>query len=630
MGIKLNDRVRYIFDNVMSKGTKSAIIILIVASFFVILFLTTIIAVLGIKPTGNESHTFIEGFWMSLMRTLDPGTMGDDDGWGFRIMMLIVTGYGIVMLSTFIGLISNGILIKVVELRKGRSKVLENGHILVLGWSSKIQTIVSELVIANENQSSPVIVILADKDKVEMEDEIREKVKDTKNTRIICRSGNPIDINDLEIANPGNTKSILILDNEKENSDAEIIKVILAITTNKKGRKEPYHITAEIEDEKNLEIAKMVGKDEVELIMSDEFISRIMVQTSRQSGLSVVYTDLLDFQGDEIYFTEEKLLFGKTFKEAMFSFDTSAIIGLQMPDDTILLNPKGSDVIPEGAKVIAISEDDETVVMAEKKYDVDDQLINEEHEPGPRHEKILILGWNRRTKIIIRELANYCHPGSTIKIVSERSSKEKTIEKLKGDFPDINLVYEIADTTDKDVLESLEVNDFDHLLLLSYQEKYSMQEADAKTLITLLHLRNIAEKWGMALNIVSEMLDVKNRELAKVTNADDFIVSDNILSLLMSQVSENKYLMRVFEKIFTADGSEIYLKPAINYVHPGKELDFYTVLESAVRRNEIAVGYRLMEFHRDEDRNYGIVLNPVKSDRIKFSPADFIIVLSDD
>jgi hypothetical protein len=66
------------------------------------------------------------------------------------------------------------------------------------------------------------------------------------------------------------------------------------------------------------------------------------------------------------------------------------------------------------------------------------------------------------------------------------------------------------------VLENLEINDYEHLLLLSYQDNYRTQQADAKTLITLLHSRNIGEKWGMVLNIVSEMLDMKNRELASI------------------------------------------------------------------------------------------------------------------
>ena len=40
------------------------------------------------------------------------------------------------------------------------------------------------------------------------------------------------------------------------------------------------------------------------------------------------------------------------------------------------------------------------------------------------------------------------------------------------------------------------------------------------------------------------MLDVRNRELAEVTQADDFIVSDKLVSLMLAQVSENKDLTR--------------------------------------------------------------------------------------
>ena len=59
-----------------------------------------------------------------------------------------------------------------------------------------------------------------------------------------------------------------------------------------------------------------------------------------------------------------------------------------------------------------------------------------------------------------------------------------------------------------------------------------IQEADAKTLICLLHLRDISNKTGKSLSIVSEMLDNKNRVLAEVTKADDYIVSDRLISLI--------------------------------------------------------------------------------------------------
>ena len=404
--ITFEERLRYAFDNVMSKGTITLIVGLGLISLLVVTFLTFIVVILGIAPLNQPDLNFIDAFWLSLMRTLDPGAMGEDLGWGFRTMMFVVTLFGILMVSTLIGIVSRGILDRVEKLRKGRSFVVERMHILILGWSSKIHTIISELVIANENVKNPRIVILAEKDKVEMEDELKDKAGHTKNTKLICRSGNPVDIADLYIVNPIQTKSIIILDQETENSDSQIIKTILAITTDPDRRAKPYHITAEIKDPKNLEVAKMVGKDEVELILSDVFIALIMVQTGRQSGLSVVYTELLDFEGDEIYFNGEKKLEGKSFGEAIFAYKYFAIIGIHSAGE-VKLNPPFDTIIQKKDKLIAITKDDDTMIVSETdNCNIDKEAITKA-QPHIRHqEKILMLGWNVRSKIVILELDN--------------------------------------------------------------------------------------------------------------------------------------------------------------------------------------------------------------------------------
>jgi hypothetical protein len=157
-----------------------------------------------------------------------------------------------------------------------------------------------------------------------------------------------------------------------------------------------------------------------------------------------------------------------------------------------------------------------------------------------------------------------------------------------------------------------------------------MQEADAKTLITLLHLRNISEQTGNRLSIVSEMLDIRNRELAEVTKADDFIVSDKLISLMLSQLSENKHLKKVFDVLFAAEGSEVYLKPATDYIRPGQAVNFYTVIESAARRGETAIGYRITAQANDPSKAYGVKVNPTKSEKITFTEKDKVVVLAED
>ena len=128
--------------------------------------------------------------------------MGGDTGWGFRVVMLVVTLGGIFVVSALIGVLSAGIDSKLDELRKGRSRVLESDHTIILNWSPSIFDIISELVVANASRKRPRIVIMANKDKVEMEDEIAAKVPTLRNTRVICRSGDPTDLYDLAHRQP--------------------------------------------------------------------------------------------------------------------------------------------------------------------------------------------------------------------------------------------------------------------------------------------------------------------------------------------------------------------------------------------------------------------------------------------
>ncbi len=636
---RFSARLRYAFDNSMSRGAIALIGYLALASICMIAFFSLVVVLFHIAPKGSDQPGFFEAAWLSLMRTLDSGTMGGDEGWSFRIPMLGVTLGGIFLVSALIGVINNGIEGKLDELRKGRSFVVEKDHTLILGWSPKVFTILSELVLANENRSKPRIVILAEKDKVEMEDEIRTQIEDTKNTRIICRTGSSLDLKDLEIVNPRQSRSVIILAPEGENPDSEVIKTILALTNNPDRRPDPYNIVAELQDLRNADVARMVGKDEAQLIVTNDLISRIIVQTCRQSGLSVVYTELLDFGGDEIYFTEEPKLVGRTFAEALLAYEDSCLMGLRRADGQILVNPPMDTRIEEGDHVIAISEDDDTVKVSphagsweglEARVGVEHEAIRFALPTPPRPEKSLILGWNRGAIAIINELDRYVAPGSRLTVVADAPDVREHIQRDCAGLVNQETSVIEADTTDRRVLDGLGIPSYDQIILLCYSEILDAQEADARTLITLLHLRDMADKGGHDFRIVSEMLDVRNRELAEVTQADDFIVSNKLTSLMLSQVSENKHLNAVFADLFDPEGSEIYLKNAAEYVEPGREVNFYTVTVAASQRNEVAIGYRLQAEVSDASKAWGVVVNPKKSKKVSFTDKDWLIVLAED
>jgi len=130
--------------------------------------------------------------------------------------------------------------------------------------------------------------------------------------------------------------------------------------------------------------------------------------------------------------------------------------------------------------------------------------------------------------------------------------------------------------------------------------------------------------------ITSEILAVENRDLASVAEADDFIVSNTLVSLLISQVSENRHLVRVFDILFSAGGHEVYLKPASEFVKTGVDLTYQAVVEAGLRRGEVALGVRFAAQAKNEKESYGVVVNPAKNRTLRFAPDDKVIVLAED
>ncbi|HMK07730.1 MAG TPA: hypothetical protein VK449_01745 [Anaerolineales bacterium] len=628
--VTLGDRFRYAFDNALGRGPAIQIAWLGLLSVGVVLLAGLVLTLARVAPQDGPPLAFHEAVWLSLMRTLDPGTMGGDVGWGFRIVMLGVTVGGIFVISTFIGVITSGIDGKLSDLRKGRTRVIEEGHTVILGWSDQIYTIVSELVLANANQARASIAVLADRDKVEMEDLLRERVGSTGPTRLVCRRGSPVDMNDLDLVNLGASKAIIVLSPDGDSPDADVIKVLLAITNNPQRRAEPYHIVAEIRQPANLDVVRIVGREEVEAVLVGDLISRMIAQTCRQSGLSVIYNDLLDFGGDEIYFKEEPGLVGRSIGEVLPLYDDSSVIGIVPAKGAPQLHPDHATRIGPGDRLIFIAEDDDTIHLSGLPAPaVDEGAIRPSARARPRPEATLVLGWNWRGPAIVGELDAYVAKGSRVTVIARPPRTVEEIRQAARRLRRQTLDVRIDDSADRAVLDGLRVDSYDHIVVLAYDDM-GTQQADAVTLVTLLHLRDIAERGGRELSIVSEMLDVRNRRLADVTRADDFIVSDRIISLMLAQISENKALHAVFQDLFDPEGAEIYLKPAGDYVGLGQEMDFYTVLEAARRRGETAVGYRLSALSREAARNYGVVLNPRKGDPVRLGAKDKVIVLAED
>lgn len=617
---KLFEVLRYRFDNVMSRGVISLIGLLGLISLVFVSGIAVIVVLFGLFPPG-EDLDFLEVVWLSILRTLDPGTMGQDAGFGFRSAMFVVTLTGVVLVAGLIGVVSSAFNARVEQLRKGHSKVLERNHIILLGWSSKVHQILHEIAFANKSKRSPVVVILADRDKVEMEDDLRSHGHFKGKTRIIVRSGDPMRESNLHMVRSSDARSVIILAPDSlEDADSFTLKTALAILNSKERRTSPYQIVAEIKDEQNLEVAELIGKGQVVWIHAEEVISRLIVQTSRQSGLSTVYSDLLDFEGNELYLKNASTLAGLSYLDASLSQKASCLVGF-VRDGQVFLNPKADSLIEDSDLLIVLSLDADSIEF-EHVSDVDEKNIRSRIHETPLPEKTLILGTNHVLNLILAEINDFSPNGSSVKIV------DSNIPEISKPHDKIHIELLTEEPSSRRVLQQLDVAQFHHIIVLADREIRTTEQADARTLLTLLNLRELMKETSGTANIVSEMLNDHNRELAESASPDDFIVSEKLISNLIAEITEDSAISPVIRSVLSSTGAQVRLQPADYFVELAQPVDFNVITLAALRRGESAMGY--LQKSADAQQGNRVILNPIKSEEVIFKEGDSIVVLSDD
>lgn len=616
------ERWRFWLDSQLSKGTSVLLLILVAVVVVSLVIVTGVIVIAGVVP--NADMSVFDTMWTVFAYMYDPTSVYYNEGvWAYRILLLAASLIGVVVLSTLIGIITTSFNSLIENLRKGKSPVTITGHTTLLGWSDQIFNILNELIVANENHADHTVVILADKDKVEMEDEIRARIPDRKTTKIVCRNGSPIDRTDLEIVRPQASQSIIITPSDQgEDLDTMVVKCLLAILKTPRQDNRQYNIVASMKGERNRSAAQVLGGSQAHLVPAEQIIAQIIAQTCRQPGLSLVYAELLDFEGDEIYIVDAQEFTGRKFGEILLSVESSTIIGLKLPSGSIKINPPLDEIIGEGTAIIVLSTDDDTIVSTSRQFDIDESAVVTGRAAQAKDESFLVLGWNDRGDKILRELDHYVPKGTRL-VVVDHSDMTHDFNRLSDEMNNLAVTSRLADHTDRNVLNSASISDYSSIIILADTE-LGIQEADAQTLMTLIHLRDMLGQSDLKINIVTEMLDDRNRELAALSDTNDFIVSNKIIALMLTQISENRDLYDVFIDLFSAEGSELYLKPITDYVVTSRPVTFATVVMSAAARGQLAIGYKI---HGDAQSR--VRLNVSKAETMHFGDADQVIVISD-
>ena len=642
----IKQRAWYKIELFIGKGGISmfyALGIVLVATMLFLLAVRYLMAwSLGIElPTEGD---FWQNTFHIFMEVTDSGTMGNFLEKSIWLKFTgIVTGMsGIVIFSMLVAMITTALEKMLNTFRQGTTDVYEKGHYLIIGNNSRLTDILNEFVVASEFQKHTV-VILSETPKEEVDLAIELAVKESKNLRIITRTGKVTSPTMLERVSVDTAKAIIVLSScenfsdliEKDQSDTKVIKICyaLSIAINKEH---PIMVIPEVYESANRDIIATILNDKVLQIDANSFLSRLLVQTSLFNGLVGVYENLFSFEGSELYFIKNTI--GKIkFGEISFHLQDGIVIGYKCPEKGLVINPSPDVEVNENQRLIAVMSDSTKYSYQSKRVQEPSALKYVSSSQQPLLTSILIIGWNSETASIIKEYDKYITANSNFKLLlSENTELDEDVVADLRETITAKLEIVRVEVLDEKYLKNIDLFSFDMLVVLTafIDSKHTTDEVDSANIKFLLLVKKILANNSDKKRplIVSEVQDTSNLELFNHMGISDFLLSNRLISIFLTQLAKQPELIDVYERLLSKDGAEIYIKPIANYLeNPDGEYTFADLLLLCQQRKDIVIGYKIiLEKSNAIGRNYDVVLNPPKNQKIKLTNKDFLIVISDE
>jgi hypothetical protein len=595
--------------NFLAKGTNAQIVLLVLLTFFLVTASSVIVYFF------TNYNSFFDTIWDVTTWVLDPGTFSGNIGISSRIISLVITLSGVLLMSTLIGILSAGLTDKMIELRNYGTPITNKNYTLILGWNYRVYNIINELIEAYDGISNHSVIILSEESKVEKDQSINRIINLPKNFNIQSRQFDPFIFSSYSILDIKNAKSIIITQNNK--NEFILLKTLLMLEK-VLDNKYDIPIVFEVDSKTSTSIITPVLKSNHYLIDKSRIFILAISQTTLQKGLSTVYEEIFSFRGSEIYFKPANSFVNLQIQDAIINIYNASIIGIYR-DKKTYINPDKSFIIANGDEFICIMEDDSDLKI--KKIHNNFKLkpnFRLENLLEFNFDSLLIIGWNQMGFSIVEELTKYISKKTQINIYTDNSISHdlKSLNPSLINFHVVNKkVY------GNETLDQINFRKFSNILLLS-DDRYNDEEADTITISTLLTIKNSIKQLLKSPKITIQIKIDKNKELIQEDDLLEFVVSDSLIGGIMSQVSENPKIYDTINELLNEWGNEIYfldLNKLTEDIFPLNIIDAFKICNSL---NSSMIGYKVAA-------TQNIVINPIKTSNFKLSINDQLILIGD-
>lgn len=578
---RLGKRVQYLLNDLLVRNPLWQIFFLVAVSAVVVI--AGMLLVRFHLNSGHEETTF----WWSLTRLMDQGTFVDDheDDPHTQAVAVFITLCGVLVMSTLIGTFSSKISQRLESLKRGRSPVVEKDHLIVCGSGDRLYEVTRELMEAWKDEPRSRrsrIVMLSENSREEMEEILTQRTGKKATRQVLCRTAEVTDIDSLRLGGFDRCRGFVITGGE----DTAVLKTLIAVNS-LCGKNRPVAV-CEVRNTGMGEITRMAHPD-VKWVPVREVVMRLLIQICRQPGLSAVYKEILSFSGNEFYFRKCPETEGLCFGEARSKLVTGIAVGMEK-DGKAVINPPFGTVFGGSDSLLVLAEGPDKISFADVPAPFVHAAFKKTQSHGSLFKILVFSGHSTRFNLMLQLLERYSSGGTEILVAGSLPEEEglRVTEAIK--CSNCSVKYMKMDRTEPDEVMAISPGSFNSIVVVSGKKPGDSDEkADSECIVTLLILKQIRHSLGSSWKgtVVAEIRNPRNRKLASAAEIDDFVISNEVCSMIMAQLVKQKKLGAVYEEMFDPFGCEIQLRCPSQY-HRGT---FRDLEAQGILRNEIVLGW---------------------------------------
>ncbi len=490
----------------------------------IVLFIAAIIALNLDTEKKYFDGNFFEAFttalkWMVSVNSINQYNVKED----LKIMILavFVVLTGMVLFSgVIIATITTAVKAYIDKKSMAKGKIIVENHFVILNYNNKVPEIVYNLICKNFKNN---ILILSNYSKDFIENEIKSVIsssepKHKRKARLIIKEGSPLLRGNLEDISIEKASSILIMNREDmnrgddeniSNSDLLSLKIMLALGNFNLNKN--TNIVIETDDEltarKMENLSKKMNNLKEKTIIPISFnkkLGQVIAQTIITPALANVYLDILSYDGSEFYSRDK------------------------MKVEDYLENYTEAIPIICYDKLFVFAEDQKYINVKREKPFKTDRLLKTREDIDVDNFTVFVIGKNKKQPFIVENL----------KLADKLyTAKFEVKEYNKNDY--MKMIKDIKQT------EGIK-----KILILS-DDTVSDDSYDANVFVALMALQSAFPDED--LTFITELLDSRNLNSIKDFNIKNAIISNRIMSLLLTQLALNSSSKKFFNALLMSD-----------------------------------------------------------------------------